>query len=201
MQSNCGSAWIGTTFTTTAQAFYNVAASANPNSAGNVKFLVGDGGTSTNSYLPCYTLYNYNLTQQIYTPLEIGNVGTINSIAFYNGGDTKTLTDLEFYMVHTEKNEFGSSTDWIPVTSNNLVFSGSNVEMTAGQWTIINLTTPFVYDGLSNLAIVTREHMQYSSGLRCVCSHLPPAVIALYISIEIVKHTTKPIHHNIMALV
>ena len=167
MQSNCGSAWIGTTFTTTAQAFYNVAASANPNSAGNVKFLVGDGGTSTNSYLPCYTLYNYNLTQQIYTPLEIGNVGTINSISFYNGGVTKTLTDLEFYMVHTEKNEFGSSTDWIPVTSNNLVFSGSNVEMTAGQWTIINLTTPFVYDGLSNLAIVTREHMQYSSGLRC----------------------------------
>ena len=167
MQSNCGSAWIGTTFTTTAQAFYNVAASANPNSAGNVKFLVGDGGTSTNSYLPCYTLYNYNLTQQIYTPLEIGNVGTINSIAFYNGGSTKTLTDLEFYMVHTEKNEFGSSTDWIPVTSSDLVFSGNNVEMTAGQWTIINLTTPFVYDGLSNLAIVTREHMQWSSGLGC----------------------------------
>ena len=147
--------------------YYNVDASANPSSAGNVKFLVGDGGTTTNTYLPCYTLYNYNLTQQIYTPQEIGNVGTINSIAFYNGGDTKTLSNLDFYMVHTVKDQFGSSTDWIPVTANDLVYSGTNVEMTAGQWTIINLTTPFVYDGLSNLAIITDEYMSWSGGLAC----------------------------------
>ena len=163
--------------------YYNVDASANPSSAGNVKFLVGDGGTTTNTYLPCYTLYNYNLTQQIYTPQEIGNVGTINSIAFYNGGDTKTLTDLEFYMVHTYKDEFGNNSDWISVTSSDLVFSGSNVEMTAGQWTIINLTTPFVYDGLSNLAIVTREHMQWSSGLGCrVFTPASGGYCSLYIS-------------------
>ena len=149
------------------QKSYIVTASADPTEGGNVQFLTGDGSSTSNEYLPCYSYYNYNLTQQIYTPAEIGAIGSINSIAFYNGGSTKTLSELDFYMVHTDKSEFSSTSDWITVTSNDLVYSGTNVEMTEGQWTIINFTTPFVYDGVSNLALITDEHMQYSSGLRC----------------------------------
>lgn len=145
---------------------FEVTASANPNAAGNVKFLTGDGGTTTDSYLPCYSYYNYNLTQQIYTPAEIGNVGTINSIAFYNGGSTKTLTEFDVYLVHTDKTAFSSANDWITVTANDRVYTGS-FTMTSGQWNVVNFSTPFVYDGVRNLALIIDEHFQYSSGLAC----------------------------------
>ena len=38
------------------------------------KLVIGSG-TSTNSYLPTYTYYNYSLTQQIYTVEELGDAG------------------------------------------------------------------------------------------------------------------------------
>lgn len=42
---------------------------------------IGDpAGTTTNSYYPVYSLYNYSFTQQIYTAEEIGMAGTINSL-------------------------------------------------------------------------------------------------------------------------
>ena len=46
-------------------------------------------GTTTNAWLPSHSYYKYSLTQQIYTADEIGGAGTINSIAFYNGGSEK----------------------------------------------------------------------------------------------------------------
>ena len=51
--------------------------------------ILGDAGTTTNSYLPIYTLYNNTLSEQIYTADEIGTGGSISSIAFYNGGSEK----------------------------------------------------------------------------------------------------------------
>ena len=49
-----------------------------------------DGGTTTNNYLPAYTLYNNTLSEQIYTAEEVTMAGTISSISFYNGGSTKS---------------------------------------------------------------------------------------------------------------
>ena len=124
-----------------------------------------DGGTTTNNYLPAYTFYNYNLTEQIYTADEIGMAGTISSIAFYNGGEVKT-PNLKIYMVNTDKDVFSNSTDWFTVTAADLVFEGS-VTMTANAWTTITLTNEFQYDGNSNLGLIVDEYMQYNSGLAC----------------------------------
>ena len=126
---------------------------------------VGVGGTTTNSYLPCYTFYNNNLTQQIYTAEEIGTGGTITSIAFFNGGSTKT-PNLTLFLVNTDKTAFNSATDWITVTAADQVFSG-DVTLTSGQWTTITLTTPFEYDGTSNMGLVVDEYMSWNSGLAC----------------------------------
>ena len=81
-------------------------------------------GTTTNAWLPSHSYYKYSLTQQIYTADEIGGAGTINSIAFYNGGSEKTRT-YDIYLVNTEKSSFSGSSDWVSVSSNDLVFSGS----------------------------------------------------------------------------
>ena len=125
---------------------------------------IGVGGTSTNSYLPSYSFYNYTLSQQLYTADEIGTAGTINSIAIFNGGSEKTRT-YTMYLVNTDKTEFTGSYDWITVTAADQVFTGS-VTMTAGAWTTFTLTTPFTYDGTSNLALIMDDNTgSWSSGL------------------------------------
>lgn len=127
---------------------------------------IGDGGTTTNQYLPSYSYYQYSLTQQIYTADEMGGGGSISSLAFYNGGSTKTRS-YTIYLVNTDKSSFVNNYDWIPVSNSDQVFSGS-VTMTANTWTTIELDTPFAYDGSGNLALIVDDNTgSYSSGMSC----------------------------------
>ena len=120
-------------------------------------------GTTTNAWLPSHSYYKYSLTQQIYTAEEIGGAGTINSIAFFNGGSEKTRT-YDVYLVNTEKNSFSGSSDWILFSSNDLVFSGS-VTMTANAWTTILFNSTFDYAG-DNLAVIVNDKTgSYSQGM------------------------------------
>ena len=116
------------------------------------KICIGDG-TATNSYLPASNYYNYSLTQQIYTAAEIGEAGAILSIDFFKASTTAMAVDLDIYMVSTTKDEFASATDFVPVTSSDLVFSGT-VTFADNAWTTIELDAPFIYDGTSNVAIM-----------------------------------------------
>lgn len=139
-------------------------------------------GTTTNAWLPSQSYYKYSLTQQIYTAEEIGGAGTINSIAFYNGGTEKTRT-YDVYLVNTEKSSFSGSSDWVSVSSNDLVFSGS-VTMTANGWTTISFTSTFDYSG-DNLAVVVNDKTgDYSQGMECrvFTPSGDPGVVSLYAS-------------------
>ena len=117
--------------------------------------LVGEG-EETNVYLPSYSYYNYTLSQQIYTPDEIGTDGCITSISYYNEGGTKTR-NYDIYLVHTDKPTFESETDWITVSEADRVFNGE-VTMTRGCWNTILLDIPFDYDGISNLALIVDDN-------------------------------------------
>ena len=117
---------------------------------------IGDGGTATNEYLPSYSYYNYSLSQQIYTAEEIGRGGTIKSVAFFNGGATRTR-NFDVYMVSTEKTAFENTNDWIPVTGSDLVFSGQ-VTINANEWTTLQFDTPFQYDGMSNIVLIVDDN-------------------------------------------
>ena len=129
--------------------------------------MIGSG-TSTSDYLPSYSYYKYALSEQIYTSAELGGAGLITSIAFYNGGATKTR-NYDFYMKATTKNTFSGNTDWIAVTAAEKVFSGS-VTMTANEWTTITFNTPFVYDGTSNVILVADDNTgSYTSSPHMSC--------------------------------
>ena len=119
------------------------------------KVCIGSG-TATNSYIPTYSYYNYSLTQQIYTAEEIGAEGYILSVDFHCSGSlTRTL---DIYMVNVgDKTSFENANDWIPVTADDMVFSGS-VTFAAGDWTTIEFETPFEYDGRSNVALVVDDN-------------------------------------------
>ena len=118
--------------------------------------VVIGSGTVTNEYLPSYSYYCYTLSQQIYTADEIGGGGSINGIAFYNGGATKTRS-YDIYMVHTDKATFENNADWIAVMETDRVFSGT-VTMTANAWTTLQFDTPFLYNGVSNIALVVDDN-------------------------------------------
>ena len=120
-------------------------------------------------YLPSHSWYKQALSQQIYTAEEIGMACTITSIAFYNEGAEKSRT-YDFYLKHTNKTSFSSDTDWITVMATDKVFSGE-VTMVANGWTTIALSTPFEYDGVSNLVLVTDDNSgEYTSQPHMKCS-------------------------------
>lgn len=156
-------------FTTTLTSPYNVTASEEEiftdgttlikwkHNSGTISELpetqIGSG-TSTNSYLPTYNLYNYSLSEQIYTEEEIGGAGIINSISFYPVG--AITRNLKVYMANTDKTSFTSGTDWVAMTEDNLVYEG-NVNMVANTWVTIPLDEPFEFDG-TNLILAVTDH-------------------------------------------
>jgi len=128
---------------------------------------IGTGNTTSN-YLPSYSYYKYALSQQLYTPAEIGTAGTIYSISFYNEGNEE-VRNYDIYMVNTSKTAFSSTTDWISVSNANKVFSGT-VTMTANAWTTLTLSTPFVYNGSNNLALIADDNTgSYTSSPHMSC--------------------------------
>ena len=140
--------------------------------------MIGSG-TETNDYLPSYNYYNYSLTEQIYTSAELGGAGVITSIAFYNGGAAKTRT-YDFYLKTTTKSSFSSKTDWITVSSSDKVFSGS-VTMAANAWTTVTFSTPFEYDGTSNLVLVCDDNTgSYTSSPHMSCRVFTASNQAIY---------------------
>jgi hypothetical protein len=142
--------------------------------------MIGDGGDATSNFLPTYNYYNYSLTEQIYTSAELGDASLITSIAFYNGGTQKTRT-LDLYMKNTTKSSFSGNTDWIAVSASDKVFSG-NVTMTADDWTVITFNTPFVYDGTSNVVLVTDDNSgAYTNSPHMACRVFDAASQAIYV--------------------
>ncbi len=141
--------------------------------------IVIGSGSSTSSYVPGFNYYNYSLSQQIYTADEIGIPGSITSVAFKNTGETKTR-NYNVYMVLTSKATFTSASDWVPMSAVDQVFSGS-LTFTSGQWTTIQLATPFIYDGVSNLLITVADVTgSYSSSPHMTCLVFNASNQALY---------------------
>ena len=109
-------------------------------------------GTSTNAYLPTYSYFKYSFTEQIYTAAEIGESGVITAVSFKVSNSKSATRKVDLYLKSTTMTTFPSKTGWEPLPSSAKVYSG-NVTFSASGWTTITLTTPFVYDGTSNLVV------------------------------------------------
>lgn len=141
--------------------------------------IIGSGMTTSNE-IPSHSYYRYALSQQIYTAQEIGTPCTINSIAFYNADSGKTR-NYDMYLVLTDKTSFANSTDWIPVTSSDRVFSGE-VTMAANRWTVFDIDD-FLYDGTSNLALIMDDNTgsyAYSPHMACRVFVAPSMTLCKY---------------------
>ena len=110
---------------------------------------IGDG-TATSNTTPIGTLYNYSITEQLYTAEEIGMAGTISSISFYYMGIAAKDLPITVYMENVDAEDLSTG---ISLAEAEEVFEGTLSVPAEAGWVTINLDTPFTYDGTSNLLI------------------------------------------------
>ena len=116
---------------------------------------IGSGDAAIN-YSPTYVDVNYGVTQQLFTASEMQNKsGEITSVAFKCTSRSTTRT-FKVYMVNTDKTSFNGSSDWVAVTTSDLVYEGS-VTFNAGEWTTITFQTPFIYKSGKNVMLCVND--------------------------------------------
>ncbi len=132
------------------------------------------GGTATHAFLPVYSCSGFNYSQQIYMASEIGAaVGTnnyITAIRFFVSTTAAAQANYNqwvVYMGNTAQVDFATTSSWIPSAALTQVYSGTLPAMTAGTWVEIPLSTPFLWDGVSNVVIGVDEN---SAGTSCTAN-------------------------------
>ena len=118
---------------------------------------VGNGTTTTYS-LPVNNYYNYCFTQQIYLASEMGGERDITSLSFDYAYTTSMTAknNVSIYLGNTTQSTFSSTTNYVPITNQQLVYTGP---LNCHQgWNTFNLTTPFHYNGTSNLVITIDDN-------------------------------------------
>ncbi|SFT54501.1 Por secretion system C-terminal sorting domain-containing protein [Lishizhenia tianjinensis] len=127
-------------------------------------------GVGTSSNLPITSCYGYTYSQQIYTAAEMNSGATsgsyeITKVRFkLSSGSSNNSNDWKVFIGHSNKTSFTSDTDWELSTNLTECFSGIVNYPSGGNWLEITLTTPFLYDGLSNVVVGIKEN---SSGFNC----------------------------------
>lgn len=143
------------------------------------------GNSQTTPLAPIYGLYDYSWSSSIYRAADIGAAKTIGSIAWYIDGFQSgysqtgpyTFNNVQIYFAYTTLSGWASTNNVSGVnrltgvnvaqgiTSWTKVFDGSFTFNASDAWKTITLTSPFSYDGATNLIVhVDNNDGSYASG-------------------------------------
>ena len=124
-----------------------------------------DASDAVNSYVPGYSYYNNSYSEVIIPADRLEGIGTIKALQFKpantNGGTY--FTNCEVYLANTSDDNLsaGFTADR---SSFQQVWSG-DMSYTSADWQTLMFTTPFVWDGTSNIVVaVIRNHGSYANG-------------------------------------
>ena len=124
-----------------------------------------DASDAVNSYVPGYSYYNNSYSEVIIPANRLEGIGTIKALQFKpantNGGTY--FTNCEVYLANTSDDNLsaGFTADR---SSFQQVWSG-DMSYTSADWQTLMFTTPFVWDGTSNIVVaVIRNHGSYANG-------------------------------------
>ena len=124
----------------------------------NDTLTLAGSSTSTTYYIPVNNYYNYSYTQQIIDQEEFNGATIISGIDFeYAGGSASTAKDsCIIYLANTTATTLNSS--FVPYDSIAFVavYSGS-LNCSTG-WNHFEFSTPFAYDGRSNLLVTVLDN-------------------------------------------
>ncbi|MBQ5857161.1 MAG: choice-of-anchor J domain-containing protein [Bacteroidales bacterium] len=124
--------------------------------------VIGSTGGDA-SVLPGYNYYNYSISQQIYTSSELGitDGSKISSISFMPQTVNQSARNWSVYLFNTTKSKFDSNTDFVALSESDCLYTG-DVYFVANQWTTIEFSNQFVYDGDNILVCVKDNKGSYS---------------------------------------
>lgn len=131
------------------------------------------GNAQTTPLSPMYGLFDYSWSSNIYYASEIGAAKTISSLSWYvdeyQSGYSQTgpytFSNIKIYFAYTTLSGWASTTNVSGVnrltginaaqgiTSWTKVYDGAITFNTVNAWKTITLTTPFSYNGTSNLVV------------------------------------------------
>lgn len=113
---------------------------------------VAVGSSETTWNFPLYSYYHDARTQSIYTAAELGGALIFNSLSLnISTLPGQSLNGFTIRLKHTSKNDFLSSPIW--ESSSWTVCHQSNQNITSTGWVTFPFSTPFSYNGTSNLMI------------------------------------------------
>ena len=130
-----------------------------PTTTGTIVFSNASGTTpGTTYYLPLNNYYNYTYTQQLFLASELGGANQFTGIDFqygYSSPSTAKASGVSIYLANVTQSSLSSG--FVPYNASTfqLVYTGA-LNCTQG-WNHFNFTTPFNYDGTSNLLVVVLD--------------------------------------------
>ena len=121
-------------------------------------------GTTTNYVFPVNNYYHYTYSQQIFLASEMNGPAEISSISFQYayGSPTTSKTNVTIYLGHTTQSDFPGTTNYIPVTNLQQVYTG-HLNCQQG-WNTFTFTTPFQYNGTDNLVLAVDDNSDAYNG-------------------------------------
>ena len=149
VRASCGGdgygAWDSVTFQT-------------PCPLGGTLPITGNGTTTSTYYLPLNNYYCYSYTQELILSSELNGPTTIYGIKFLYGSSSPTVSgknNCTIYIGHTTMSSL-STTSFVDPTTMTAVYTGP-MNVSAG-WNEFSFTTPFAYDGTSNIVIAVDDN-------------------------------------------
>ena len=126
----------------------------------DIVLTVGDTTSTSTAHNPIHNYYRYSLSETIIDAAELQGLGQITSISYrysHSSASTKK-TDVSIWIQPTTKTTFSSNSDLELLDANTavLVYSGA-LNCTQG-WNEFQFTTPYNYDGTSNLMIIIDDN-------------------------------------------
>ena len=121
-------------------------------------------GSTSSTTVPMHSGWNYSYTQMLYPASVLNNIDTIYGISFYvSATNTRTYT-IDCYIGNTTANTVSTSSY---VASSQLTRKVQNRQIVFSQgWNYISFSSPFIYDGSSNIVVAVDNNTGgYSSGL------------------------------------
>ena len=128
---------------------------------------IGTPGTTTNQAIPIEPYYGYSWGQSIYPASELTTAGMIgvrqiDTITFeYTSATLNNSNGWVVYLANSTKSTFSSGTNWEPLSSFTEVFNGTaTVTVVSGGNNLVKiaLSTPYYWDGTSNLIVGVDEN-------------------------------------------
>lgn len=127
---------------------------------------IGNGSNQISHAIPIRPYFSYTYSQSIYTASELNlnglnSAATITHIKFKPTANQSSnkWKDWVIYMGNTSKSSFSTTSEWEDVSNMTQVFDGQiQGTVIAGQWIEIALSTPFIWDGNSNILIAVDEN-------------------------------------------